>query len=106
MANETATDTAFFHIECDEVLDISSVAEFHARCLGALKKKQNIMLNASQVDRADTAALQVLSAFIQDANTGKQIVQWEAPSEPLCQSAALLGLSDMLCLPTVMDSSH
>ncbi|MCF6339032.1 MAG: STAS domain-containing protein [Gammaproteobacteria bacterium] len=106
MADETATDMEFFHIECDEVLDISSVAEFHARCLEALGTKQNLMLNASQVDRADTAALQVLGAFIQDANTRKQIVQWEAPSESLCQSAALLGLSEMLCLPIVMKSSH
>ncbi|VAX00067.1 hypothetical protein MNBD_GAMMA19-222 [hydrothermal vent metagenome] len=99
MANETATDMDFFHIECAEVLDISGVAEFHARCLEALETQQHLMLNASQVDRVDTAALQVLSAFIQDANTRQQTVQWETPSEPLCQSAALLGLSEILCLP-------
>ncbi len=99
MANETATDMDFFHIECAEVLDISGVAEFHARCLEALEMQQNVMLNASQVDRVDTAALQVLGALIQDANTRKQTVQWETPSESLCQSAVLLGLSEILCLP-------
>ncbi len=106
MANETATDMDFFHIECAEVLDISGVAEFHARCLEALGTKQSLRLNASQVDRADTAALQVLGAFIQDANTRQQVVQWEAPSEALCQSAALLGLSEILCLPIVAESSQ
>jgi len=61
------------------------------------------MLNASQVDRVDTATLQVLGAFIQDVNTQQQTVQWEAPSEPLCQSAALLGLSEILCLPIMAE---
>ncbi len=99
MAIETAADTGFFHIECAEVLDIAGVAEFHAHCLEALGIQKNLVLNASQVDRVDTAALQVLGAFIQDANTRQQTVQWESPSESLCQSAALLGLSSLLCLP-------
>ncbi|HHI94778.1 MAG TPA: STAS domain-containing protein [Gammaproteobacteria bacterium] len=99
MATETATDTDFFHIECADVLDISGVAEFHAHCLEALGTQKTLILNASQVDRADTAALQVLSAFIQNANAQQQTVQWESPSEALCQSAALLGLSEILCLP-------
>jgi len=103
MANETATDMDFFHIECAEVLDISGVAEFHACCLEALGTQQKLMVNASQVDRVDTAALQVLGAFIQDANTRQQVVQWEAPSESLCQSAALLGLSEILCLPKLAE---
>jgi len=100
MANETAADMDFFRIECAEVLDIAGVAEFYACCLEALETQQNIMLNASQVERVDTATLQVLGAFIQDANTRQQSVNWETPSEPLCQSAALLGLSEILCLPT------
>ncbi len=103
MANETAKDMDFFCIECAEVMDISGVAEFHARCLEALETQQNLLLKASEVDRIDTAALQVLGAFIQDANTRQQTVQWESPSEPLCHSAALLGLSEMLCLPVVTE---
>ncbi len=99
MANETVTNTDVFRIECAEVLDISGVAEFHAHCLEALGTQQNLVLNASQVDRVDTAALQVLGAFIQSANDRKQTVAWEDPSESLCQSAALLGLSEILCLP-------
>jgi len=48
MANETATDMDFFHIECAEVLDISGVAEFHARCLEALETQQHLMLNVKR----------------------------------------------------------
>jgi len=103
MTNETAQDMDYFRIECAEVLDIASVAEFHARCLEALGTQQNIILSASQVDRVDTSALQVLGAFIQDANTRQQIVQWESPSESLYQSAALLGLSEILCLPVAAE---
>lgn len=103
MANETAADVDFFRIECAGVLDISGVAEFYASCLEALETKQGLILSASQVERVDTAALQVLGAFIQDANTRQQVVQWESPSDPLCQSATLLGLSEILCLPTVAE---
>ena len=99
MVIETAENMDFLRIECAEVLDIAGVAEFHARCLEALGTRKNLRLNASQLDRVDTAALQVLSAFIQDANTQEQTVEWENPSESLCQSAALLGLSKILCLP-------
>jgi len=99
MANEMATDTDIFRIKCAEVMDITSVAEFHAHCLEAMETRQNIVLNASQVERVDTAALQVLGAFIQDANAREQSVQWEETTEALCQSAALLGLSEALCLP-------
>jgi len=103
MANETATDMNSFRIECIEVLDIAGVEAFHAHCLEALETQKNIVLNASQVDRVDTAALQVLGAFIQDANIRQQIVQWENPSESLRQSAALLGLSEILCLPVATE---
>jgi ABC-type transporter Mla MlaB component len=50
------------------------------------------------VERADTAALQLLGAFFQDANAQKKTVEWKDPSEALCRSAALLGLSEMLHL--------
>jgi hypothetical protein len=44
--------------------------------------------------------LQVFSAFFQDARAQGQQVQWQQPSEALRQSAALLGLQDLLALTT------
>jgi anti-anti-sigma regulatory factor len=85
-------------ITCAEVMDIASAAEFQAVLLKALASKQNVLLDASQVQRADAAALQLLSAFFQDANTQKKSVEWKAPSEAFCRSATLLGLTGMLSL--------
>ncbi len=90
-------------IDCGEVMDISVVTKFRALLLEALDSRQSIVLDASQVERADTAALQVLSAFVQDAGTQHQDVQWKDPTQALHQSAALLGLSDILHLQQVTD---
>lgn len=87
-------------IELSEVMDISATAELRSQLLAALESKKSVILDASQVERADTAALQVLSAFVQDANSQQQTVQWKKPSEALSRSAALLGLSALLNLST------
>ena len=91
------------HIDCGEVLDIASVAAFRDQCLAALETKQDVTLKADELERADTAALQVLAAFFQDAAAQEQNVQWQAPSEVLQESAALLGLTEQLHLQTSGD---
>lgn len=85
-------------IDCGEVVTIATMAEFHPLLVEALASKRAVVLNASRLERVDTAALQVLSAFVQDANSQQQSVQWREPSEPLCQAAQLLGLSVLLNL--------
>ena len=87
-------------MDCGESMDISVTAELHTQLLKALESKQTVVLDAAQVERADTAALQMLSAFIQDANAQQQTVQWKSPSEALSVSAELLGLSSLLKLST------
>jgi len=91
-------ESAEQHIDCGEVMDISTMAEFHRQLVAVLASKQAMALDASQVERADSSALQVLSAFIQDAHAQQQAVRWKAPSDALCRSAALLGLTGILNL--------
>lgn len=100
MSHQAAAKEDFKIIECGEVLDISVTAELRTQLLTVLESKKSVMLDASQVERADTAALQVLSAFVQDANSQQQTVQWKKPSEALFRSAELLGLSGLLKLTT------
>lgn len=88
-------------IDCGDVLDIASVAGFREQCLSALVSKQHVQLKADEVERADTAALQVLAAFFQDARAQEQKIQWQAPSQALQDSAALLGLTELLHLQTL-----
>lgn len=83
-------------ITCSEILDISSVGELCTELLTALESQQSVVLVAADIERVDTAALQVFSAFYQDARAQGQSVQWQQPSEALCHSAGLLGLQDLL----------
>ena len=96
---ENSTQKVTSHeINCGEILDISSISEVHRQFVEALKLGQPVTLNADQVERADTSALQLLSAFFHDAIAQQQSIQWSNPSDALCRSAALLGLSELLNL--------
>lgn len=83
-------------IPCEESLDISTVKELHALLVQILAARQPVVLEGAEVTRVDTAALQVLSAFFQDARAQGISVCWQAPSETLRRSAALLDLSALL----------
>jgi ABC-type transporter Mla MlaB component len=97
----TSTDAT--HIDCGVVLDISSIAGLHTQCQQALEAKQNVLLKGDDLERTDTAALQVLAAFFQDAKAQQQTVEWQSPSAALYESAGLLGLTDLLQLKTSGD---
>lgn len=80
----------------EEILDISSAEELKASFLMALENKMPVRVDARNVDRVDTTALQLMGAFVQDAKAQAQSVQWQQASEALQQSATLLGLQDLL----------
>jgi anti-anti-sigma regulatory factor len=85
------------------VLDITGVAAFREQCQSALETEQDVRLKADELERADTSALQVLAAFFQDATAHNKSVQWQGTSEALRESAALLGLTELLHLNTSGD---
>ncbi|MGH8270016.1 MAG: STAS domain-containing protein, partial [Steroidobacteraceae bacterium] len=55
--------------------------------------------DASALQRIDTAALQLLAAFVRDRRTAGRAVDWRGGTAALESAAALLGLKDMLELP-------
>jgi len=61
-----------------------------------------VQLCGAKVERVDTAALQLLMAFI---NSSDVTVGWVTPSPKLCHAAQLLGLTSYLGLPTEQLSS-
>jgi len=85
-------------ISCEESLDISTVKELHSLLVQVLAAKQPVVLEGAEVTRVDTAALQVLGAFFQDARAQGISVSWQTPSDALKRSAALLGLTGLLGL--------
>ena len=85
-------------ITCPESLDISIVAEFSLELKDALDKKQTIQFQATDIERADTAALQLLCAFFLDASAEGLEIEWQEPSDALIGAAKQIGLASHLNL--------
>lgn len=92
------TDAETHVIQCADVLDIAVADELKATLLKGLETKLPISLVAADVERADTAALQVLVAFFNEAKVQGVTVEWLEPSEGMRESARILGLTNELQL--------
>ena len=69
----------------------------HALCALAAHPAP-VVLDAAAVQRVDTAALQLLAAFVRDRRLAGRAVCWQTPSAALETAARLLGMSSMLQL--------
>lgn len=79
--------------------DISCAEQLKEELEEALHQSATIILEAEAVERADGAALQLLTAFARKIeDTGREFI-WEAPSEQLLAAANILGLKEALQLP-------
>lgn len=71
--------------------ELNVLKEQLTQCIGC-----RVQLHAAQIERVDTAALQLLLAFV---NHPEVTVGWVEPSAELCKAAHLLGLSSFMSLP-------
>jgi len=85
-------------INCQDSLDISIVSNLGDELKVALDSGQAIQLHASNVGKADAAALQLLCAFFLDAETHGIDVEWLEPSDALLEAASVTGLTEYLGL--------
>ena len=92
-------ETYATEIQCNESLDISMAASLHRTLKEALESGVAVTLRADKVERADTAALQVLVAFMRAARARGITVFWNEPSAAVRRSAQLLGLAHELDIP-------
>ncbi len=79
-------------------LDISQAKSLYEELETALEAGQSIELDTEGVDRVDTASLQLLCAFWEEARNRCLEVKWKAVSDPLMNTAKLLDLVSMLGL--------
>jgi phospholipid transport system transporter-binding protein len=78
---------------------IAAQAALKAELLGALEKGAIVVLDGSQVERADTAALQLLVLFRRELQARGGRLGWRGASEAINEAAGLLGLAQILELP-------
>ncbi|MEW6354460.1 MAG: STAS domain-containing protein [Pseudomonadota bacterium] len=87
------------NVVCGAELDIANVGELYACLKAALAAARPVVIDAVKVERADTAALQVLSAFAATARERGIAFQWRKhPAPALCSAAEILGLSGIFGL--------
>lgn len=88
-------DTETIRLPLEAVLDASKARALHARLNELLNARAPVVLDASRVERIDTAAAQTLYAFCRAARERGIALQWGSPSAALRQAAGLLGLTSM-----------
>ncbi|GMR17778.1 MAG: STAS domain-containing protein [Gammaproteobacteria bacterium] len=81
------------------VLDISEARNLHQSLGKAMKRKPPLVLDASQVERIDTAAIQILAAFCHSTRENNIEISWDKPSINLRRTAKSMGLNTILGLP-------
>lgn len=77
-------------------MDISAVSEIYLTLSAALEKNKPIVMDAAAVERIDASGLQMLLAFVLQANMQSVNCLWESPSAVFVKSGALLGLNKQL----------
>ena len=83
---------------CGDSIDIHLAAAMHKRLQKSMQKALTIELKADTVNKADTSGLQVFVCLRKELKALGGDVIWKNPSEKLCQSAQLLGLTEALGL--------
>lgn len=79
-------------IDCSGMQDISNAAALQQQLHDALEAGQPVTLDASNTERLDGAAAQLLYAFVREAAARDIAVSWQEPSEAAHNAARLLGM--------------
>ena len=83
-------------IALGDTLDISCVSALRDWLLVALEESRTLHLNVGDLERVDTAGLQLLAAALIDARSRGVAVTLAGSSEVLESGMRLLGLEDLL----------
>ncbi|WP_455216754.1 STAS domain-containing protein [Kaarinaea lacus] len=85
-------------LKLPDSMDISAVSEFHTTLCNDIAEGDEVTFLATNVERADTAFIQLLAVFCSSAPSRNISIQWQAPSQVLLESVKQLGLASELKL--------
>jgi anti-anti-sigma regulatory factor len=83
-------------IICKKNLCIAKVAEFKSELESTLSLASHVVVDVSQIEKIDTAALQLFIALYKQAGAGDFTLEFKQPSEIFCAAAQRLGLGELL----------
>ncbi len=79
-----------------DCVNVASVESLSAELKALLTSKAPVVIDATGVVQADTAALQLLCSFVRTVRTQELGFEWVGVSEVLRETAETLGLSNEL----------
>jgi len=79
-------------------MSLRNVTAFQAELAERLDESGTVQIDASGVERIDTATLQLLAAFVRDLRADARLVEWTDCSAALRRAAQALGLTAALDL--------
>jgi phospholipid transport system transporter-binding protein len=89
----------------DSDLRIGAAPGLREALLEKLALGEAVRLDGSAVAQVDTAALQVLGAFVRDARARDIEIQWHGASDTLRKGVVLLGLNETIQMPAPQPAS-
>lgn len=93
------------NLDCGEQLTITQLESWYVQCLKILLAGNNVFIDVSRLQRIDTAALQLLYRFQQQAEKYDIQVHWSVMSDSFQDAVSLSGLSfKMTDQPSVADN--
>ena len=93
------SDAAKIVITCEPNVGIANSITLFEHLKSALSEGREVEIHAADVEKVDTAILQVFLAFVLEAKSVELAVNWVSVSEPFLSAATLLGLKTELGLP-------
>jgi anti-anti-sigma regulatory factor len=81
---------------------IRDAAQLLAQLLVHIERAAPVYIDASQVERVDTAALQLLVVFLRDRKAEQRAVVWLDCSDAMVRAARTLGLAGALSLSAAL----
>lgn len=75
---------------------LAQAEPLRAQLLPALSRDGEVHMDGARVEAADTAGLQLLTAFVQQLRQQGRSVHWHNPAPALLAAAAQLGLAQHL----------
>ena len=97
-SHSTAATAAPADLRLPPQMAIDNVGELKLQLAPLLDKPGTVVLDAAEVERVHTAAMQLFCLFCRDRSAGGREVEFARPSAALRSAAELLGTSSLLRL--------
>jgi two-component system chemotaxis sensor kinase CheA len=83
-------------ITCEKVMGVEEATALYPQLLTSLLEEKQVAFDCSQIERIDTAALQMLYAFSKAASLYGSEVRWDNASDAFTTASQLLGLTEII----------